>query len=75
MFSAGIIEEHSQGNHDYMHMICLLACSSAKDKPTVVAEDTDVCQLIPPLTFLNYIGLHHVHGDLHTDHLHKNFQE
>ena len=36
-------------------MICLLACSSAKDKPTVVADDTDVFQLIPPLTLLNYI--------------------
>ena len=48
MSSAGIIEENS----DYM--ICLLACSSAKDKPTVVADDT-VFQLIPPLTLLNYI--------------------
>ena len=36
-------------------MIYLLACSSAKDKPTVVADHTDVFQLIPPLTLLNYI--------------------
>jgi len=44
MSRAGIIVKHSQGEAD--HMICLLACSSAKDKPTVVvADDTDVFQL------------------------------
>ena len=44
MSTAGITVEHSQGDADYM--ICLLACSSAKDKPTVVADDADVFQLL-----------------------------
>ena len=45
MSSACINIEHSQGDADYV--ICLLACSSAKDKPTVVvADDTDVFQLL-----------------------------
>ena len=45
MSSAGITVEHSEEDADYV--ICLLAFSSAEDKPTVVvADDTYVFQLL-----------------------------
>ena len=45
MAKADIIVKHSVGDADFK--ICMLACSSATSKPTaVVAEDTDVFQLL-----------------------------
>lgn len=45
MVKAGITVEHAEGDADYQ--ICMLACLSAKNSRTaVVAEDTDVFQLM-----------------------------
>ena len=60
MSSAGITVEHSQGDADYM--ICLLACSSAKDKQLLL-QMTLMCfscwytMRIPPMTVLSYTWL------------------
>lgn len=45
LVKAGITVEHAEGDADYK--ICMLACISAIKKPTaVVAEDSDILQLM-----------------------------
>ena len=64
MSKAGISVAHPEGDADYK--ICMMACASAVRQPTaVVAEDTDVFQLLTHQRKRKLTGLHDSYSSWH----------